>query len=179
MSVPADEEVITDFEPVDGRVTTPTEVVLNPDNPSELWIRFIGGAQPCTAASATIITETPDELAVELVVGITSDAAAKSCLAGQFPLRLEVELSEPGTGKAISWTPAESSSDIAQVTPDLTTDDFVGLSEAEATALAEENILEFRIVRVDGEWFGVTDDYRPGRLNFEIDDGVVTVVTLG
>lgn len=46
-------------------------------------------------------------------------------------------------------------------------------------ALADENALPSRIVRVDDESFGVTDDYRPDRLNFEVDDGVVTVVTLG
>ena len=176
---PIDEEVITDFEPVDGKVTTPTEVVVNPDNPSELWVRFVGGAQPCTAANATVITETPDEVAVELVVGITSDALVKSCVAGEFNLRLDVELSEPATGKTISWTSAEPSSEPIQVTPDLTTDDFIGLTEQEAAAVAEENIITYRVVRIDDEFFAVTEDFNPGRLNFEIDNGVITIVTTG
>ena len=176
---PIDEEVISDFEPVNGKVTTPTAIVVNPDNPSELWVRFVGGAQPCTAANATIITETPDEVAIELVVGITSDALTRSCLAGDFNLRLDVQLSEPAIGKTISWTTAEPSSEPVQVTPDLTTDDFLGLTEQEAAAIAEENIITFRVTRIDDQLFDVTEDFNPGRLNFQIDDGVITSVSTG
>ncbi len=177
---PIDEEVITDNEPVDGKVTTPTDVVINPDNPSELWVRFVGGAAPCTAANATVLTETPDTVEIELVVGITSDALLKSCLAGEFNLRVDVPLNEPATGKNISWARAAAADDEpVLLTPDLTTDDFIGLTEDEAAAIADENIMDWRTVRVDDESFVVTEDYRPGRLNFEIDDGVITAVALG
>lgn len=179
-SDPIDEEVITDNEPVDGKVTNPTDVVINPDNPSELWVRFVGGAAPCTAANVTVFTETPDTVEVELVVGITSDALLKSCVAGEFNLRVDVPLNEPATGKNISWVKAAPVGDEpVLVTPDLTTDDFIGLTEDEATAIADENMMDWRTVRVDDEFFAVTQDFRSDRLNFELDDGVITVVTLG
>lgn len=177
---PVDEEVITDDQPVDGKITTPTEVVINPEEPSELWVRFVGGAAPCTSAYATVLTETPEKIELELVVGITSDALVKSCLAGEFNLRVDVALNEPATGKNIFWTVADSGEDQpVQLTPNLTTDDFVGLTEAEAAAIADENSIAWRTVRVDAEDFAVTMDYSPSRLNFEIDNGVITLVSVG
>lgn len=177
---PVDEEVITDKNIVDPRVVTPTEVVINPDNPNELWVRFVGGAAACTAADAMVITETPNKIEIELVVGITKDALVKSCPAGEFNLRVDVELNEPATGKNIFWTQAAPvDGESVLITPDLTTDDFIGLTEEEAAAIADENMIAWRTVRVDEESFMVTMDYSPSRLNFEIDNGVITVVTLG
>ena len=173
------EQVIIDFDPVDPRVTTPDSVDLNPEDPTVLFVRFTGGDVNCTAASVTILTETPTEVAVELLVGITSDALVKSCLAGEFNLRVDVPLSEDATDKLITWNQSSNSDEPQQVTPDLTTDDFIGLTEAEAAAIADDNLLVWRVVRVDTESFALTEDFNPGRLNFEIDDGTITVVTLG
>lgn len=52
--------------------------------------------------------------------------------------------------------------------------DFVGLTEAEAEALAKENNVSFRVVMRDGAPLPVTMDYRPGRINAEVTDGVVS-----
>jgi hypothetical protein len=174
-----DEQVVTDDEPVDGKVMTPSEVVVNPEDDTEVWVRFVGGDVNCTAAYVTVLTETPDTVNVELVVGITSDALVKSCLAGEFNLRVEVSLSESVVGKSIFWTVADTGDEAPLVTPDLSTDDFIGLSEDEAAAIADENILTWRVTRIDDDWFAVTEDYNPGRLNFEIDDDKISVVTLG
>ena len=179
VAVPANEEVVTDDEPVDGKVMTPREVVVNPDDDTELWVRFVGGDVNCTAAYVTVLSETPETVNVELVVGITSDALVRSCLAGEFNLRVEVPLNETAVGKSIFWTLADANDEAPLVTPDLSTDDFVGLSEDEAAAVADENLLTWRVTRVDDESFAVTEDHRPDRLNFEIDDGIVSVVTLG
>jgi len=56
---------------------------------------------------------------------------------------------------------------------------FVGLKLEEAEARAKEADLPFRVVRKDGEDFPVTRDYRPERLNFTVENGVVTKVTNG
>ena len=61
----------------------------------------------------------------------------------------------------------------------LTTSDFVGLTEAEVGALAVENGLVWRVARVDGEYMMLTDDYSERRVNVEMDGGVVTGVWLG
>lgn len=175
---PNDETVITNGDAVDPRVTTPGEVVLNPDDPTELWVRFVGGDPNCTAARATLLMETPDAVSVELLVGITQDALARSCQAGEFNLRVDVALSESAEGKAIGWTQAPAP-DAPLVTSDLSTDDFVGLTQSEAEAIAREALIPFRVTRVDDKAFDVTDDDRPERLNFRIDDGVVTSASLG
>ena len=141
-------------------------------------VRFVGGDPNCTAASATLLTETPDALAIELLVGITQDALARSCMAGEFNLRVDVALNESGEGKSISWVPP-AADEAPVVTPDLSTDDFIGLTEEEAAAIAEENIIPWRIGRIDGDSFPLTEDFNPGRLTFQIDDGIITSATLG
>ena len=173
-----EEDVITDFAPVDGQITVPDSVVLNPSDPTELWIRFIGGDIGCTAATATLLTETPEEIAFELVVGITSDALARSCRAGEFNLRVDLALNEDGTGKRISWTQPTEDRPIL-VTPELALNDFVGLTQDEAIATAQENLIAWRIARIDDEFLPLTDDFNPGRITFQIDDGVVTSAGLG
>ena len=140
---------------------------------------FPGGDPNCTAASVTVLTETPEQINIELLVGITTDALARSCLADEFILRVEVPLNEAATGKAISWTQPSDSDEAPLVTPDLSTDDFLGLTEAEAAAIAEENAIVWRVTRIDDSSNGVTDDFNPGRLNFQIDDGIITSVSLG
>ncbi|RYD66016.1 MAG: hypothetical protein EOP83_06085 [Verrucomicrobiaceae bacterium] len=60
-----------------------------------------------------------------------------------------------------------------------TPESFVGLTLQEAEAKAKEADLPHRVVRNDGEDFPVTRDYRPERLNFTVEKGVVTKVTTG
>ena len=57
--------------------------------------------------------------------------------------------------------------------------DFVGLGESEASSLAASRALAVRVARRDGEQFPGTADFRRDRINFEIDDGIVTVASLG
>ena len=56
---------------------------------------------------------------------------------------------------------------------------FVGLPLKEAESLAEDRELPHRVVKVDGESKPVTMDYRPDRLNFTIEKGVVVSVSRG
>lgn len=59
-------------------------------------------------------------------------------------------------------------------------DALVGLDEAAATALAEENGWVVRVVRLDGEDLAATMDYVTNRVNVAIENGVVTeVVSIG
>ncbi len=57
--------------------------------------------------------------------------------------------------------------------------DYVGLSEADGRALAGSRVLEVRITRRDDEQFPGTADFRRDRINFELDNGIVTVASLG
>jgi hypothetical protein len=60
-----------------------------------------------------------------------------------------------------------------------TPDSFVGLTLEAASAKAEKADLPHRVVKKDGEDLPVTRDYRPERLNFTLEKGVVTHVTNG
>ncbi len=57
--------------------------------------------------------------------------------------------------------------------------DFVGLSEAEGEALAKERKLSHRVVMVDGQPRPATRDYRPDRVNFEIEEGRIVRTSRG
>ena len=48
------------------------------------------------------------------------------------------------------------------------------MTEEEAKTLAEENGVSFRLVERDGQPLPVTKDYRPGRINATMNDGVIT-----
>jgi hypothetical protein len=56
---------------------------------------------------------------------------------------------------------------------------LVGLSEAEATKVATGNGWTIRIAMRDGKSFMLTTDFRDNRVNFTVDNGVVTAVTVG
>ncbi|MBM3693754.1 MAG: hypothetical protein FJW77_10780 [Actinobacteria bacterium] len=56
---------------------------------------------------------------------------------------------------------------------------YVGRATRAAIAEAEAAGVPWRITREDDEWFMVTMDFSPNRMNLEIDDGVVTRATLG
>lgn len=56
---------------------------------------------------------------------------------------------------------------------------LVGMTEADAIAVIEEQGWTSRISARDGEYFALTMDFRSDRVNLEIVDGVVTVATIG
>ncbi len=51
---------------------------------------------------------------------------------------------------------------------------YEGLTEAEAVTKADEADVTYRIAVRDGEHFPLTMDYNPERINFTVEDGVVT-----
>lgn len=57
--------------------------------------------------------------------------------------------------------------------------DFVGLDEGEGAKLAKARKLASRVVSVDGEPRPGTKDYRPDRVNFEVENGKIVRVTRG
>lgn len=55
---------------------------------------------------------------------------------------------------------------------------FVGMKISAATDLADDEDRPWRIGRQDDESFALTDDLVPGRVTFEIDDGIVTAASI-
>lgn len=58
-------------------------------------------------------------------------------------------------------------------------DAFIGQTSDAAAALAKERKLTSRIISVDGQPRPATKDYRPDRVNFEIEQGKVVKVSRG
>ncbi len=56
---------------------------------------------------------------------------------------------------------------------------YVGISESQASDKAKKENRSYRVVSRDGEGLPVNLDYGPGRLNFEVQKGVVTKATCG
>jgi len=56
---------------------------------------------------------------------------------------------------------------------------LIGKTEAEAKAILAKQELSYRIVMRDGEYYIVTADFNPKRINLSIVDGIVTCATLG
>lgn len=52
-------------------------------------------------------------------------------------------------------------------------------SQEEAIRILDENGINYRVVRGDSNHYAITDDYRPERLNLEIDNDIVTQVYSG
>lgn len=52
-------------------------------------------------------------------------------------------------------------------------DSYTGLSVQGAMEKAKSKGVSFRVVQQDGEFFAVTMDFRPGRINAVVDNGVV------
>jgi len=74
-----------------------------------------------------------------------------------------------------------SSTETDETTDTISGDDsegYMGLTEAQAAARAESNDVPFRVVERDGESLPVTEDWRPGRINAAIEDGVVVSYTI-
>lgn len=78
------------------------------------------------------------------------------------------------SGSEMEFAPSDTAQAVAA--------EVIGMSQAEAIetiAGISSEPLTSRIVRQDDESFIVTMDYRPDRINLEIDDGIVTKTNIG
>ena len=57
--------------------------------------------------------------------------------------------------------------------------DLVGKSLSEAQAECDKEFLKYRDVEQDGKQMGITDDFRPLRLNFTVVKNMIKSVSLG
>jgi len=91
-----------------------------------------------------------------------------------------VETKCPDFALAIGEQGPPSKPKNGEVTPfEATARELIGLSESDAQGCINQAGLSVRVVYRDGEWFAVTLDYRPDRINMSIEEGFVVDVTLG
>lgn len=159
--------------------TNPEEIVVGPDGDT-LLVRFWSGVEPCFGARVEV-TEAADLIEVHLITGLPPGAEVTTCIAMAVAYEIEVPLRAPVGDRqilAVSFAPAPGVPD----EPDgavFETDQYLGLTldEAEALAVVEGRVL--RVARLDGESFALTEDFRPSRVNIEVEAGVVVAATGG
>lgn len=65
-------------------------------------------------------------------------------------------------------------SDTFESTSQVENSDYIGMTPTEAESKAQSEDAQFRVVEIDGEPQPTTRDYRKGRINATITDGIVT-----
>lgn len=145
------------------------EMLIDPDDDRTLLVRFWGGVTECYGATATVISQTPDEIVVMLEVGGVpfEGDEDQACIEIALAQEIAVPLDQPADGATL--TPVE---------PD-DADGYLGLSKDDAIGRAESEGRMWRIASEDGEQFILTMDYRPNRINFEVEAGFVTLAWMG
>jgi len=75
--------------------------------------------------------------------------------------------------RTVIATEAEAGTIGRSVPVGMSVDDYLGLTVAEAEAVAEPLRRIVRVLWVDGEGLAGTDDFIPDRLNLKVQDGIV------
>ena len=111
---------------------------------------------------------------IVLAIGAVAVAMLSSC-------------SNPGDSTATSTTNPSPNASLVTELPDMeptqATKDMakkvIGMHEKDAIAAIEGMGDSYRIARRDDETFALTMDYRPDRINLEIDNDIVTAANIG
>lgn len=154
---------------VDLRPGFVQEVVVDPDDDRVLLVRFFGGVEECYGATVWVVSHVPgDEVVLQLEVGSVP-------YQGEPPVCIDIALAQE---IAVPLDSPVGEADIRVIDPD-EADGYVGSSLREAIDAAESEGRVWRLAREDDEEFALTMDYRPDRVNFEVDAGIVTSAWMG
>jgi hypothetical protein len=80
---------------VSPNVITPDELVVDPDDPNAVLVRFYGGVQECYGARATVTEETDELVRIRLETGGQPGAEDQVCITIAVTQELKVTLDEP------------------------------------------------------------------------------------
>jgi hypothetical protein len=100
---------------------------------------------------------------------------------GAYTLFVNDDVSVPATVETATSTVNETVTPVRTETPEETVGiikDYVGMTVAEASSVAIANDTMFRVVEIDGEPQMVTEDFRVGRINAVVVDGVVITYSI-
>jgi len=176
-TVPTDDTVIIDDTvPVDETLPVETiTVIIESVEQEYVYLWGVDGETYLVPGYAFIAAEDEWGYVPRYVVASIPDEYMEQVAPDMMPPIME----EPPVAEPM---PAESTpigdAPTGMITPE-EADSLVGLTETEATKLAEENGWQVRIAARDGETFPLTMDYREDRVNLTIVDAVVTEVLIG
>jgi hypothetical protein len=81
---PGSEVTWTRIEPTDDLVNpgvaTPEEIVVDPDDPRTVLVRFYGGVQECYGARAAVVSEDETEVRIRLEFGSVPGSEGVACI---------------------------------------------------------------------------------------------------
>jgi len=141
---------------------------------THIGVRFEAVAEGCSGAEA-FADESDTDVNIELFVGMPPEAAVTTCIMVQVPKEIVVELSAPLGNRSLNAVGAAVADDVSA--PEVSLDDYIGLTTEDAMAKAQISGRPARVVRINGESQITTDDFVPRRLNLEIVDNVVVGLT--
>ncbi len=182
-----------DLDLVDPAPVAVYEVTTDLVDDTLLMVRFRAPAPECFAVQGEAIeSDTVDEVLIRIVGSAIDGADCESDdptdtgngeLGELVDQELALNLDNPIRGRNIN-TDLDGFDDQAPGSaldpgPSAPFSEYVSLPVAEAEALANANGVTFRITRQDSEEFGVTADYDEARVNFEVDDGIVSLAFPG
>jgi hypothetical protein len=124
-------------------------------------------------SAASGVTTSPGPTTAPPATPSTSAGAPVGSLKPVAPIASDPTAPLPGT-----CTQSETSS-ICPPDPEAVTRQFVGLTEAQASAEAAARGWAFRVAERDGEQFQLTQDYNAERLNVAVQGGSVTRAWMG
>jgi heat shock protein HslJ len=116
--------------------------------------------------------------ALQKVTVASAEGTARVLTSADGATRVRLEPESPAADAPDTSAGSSDEDTVGQSVPADATD-FIGLSEDDAGALADERGHPWRVVEIDGERLLITMDFVPDRYNFVIDNGVVSVVTTG
>lgn len=166
-------------------------LTVDPLNNWQVIVQFSSGPDYCHGHRLRI-TETPTTVYVERQTG-TIPEAPRACGLNLVYRELVGTLNQPlGNRRLVAVPQPEKPSDPPSLRPDpppvpVTWDPpqrvdpqpYMNLRLDQAILKAKLDKKLFRILRIDGNSFPMSLDLRPNRLNFQVDNGVVTNCTAG
>jgi len=139
---------------------------------STIAIRFMAIGEGCSGAYVDT-QEDRGSVTVTLMVGLPPEAAFTTCINEPVKKELRVTLDAEVGRRTVIATEAEAGTIGRSVPVGMSVDDYLGLTVAEAEAVAEPLRRIVRVLWIDGEGLVGTDDFIPDRLNLKVQDGIV------
>ena len=171
-TVPVDDTMVIDSIPIDDTIPMET-MTVNIESVEQEYV-FLWGADGETylvPGYAFIAAEDEWGYIPRYVVASIPDEYMEQVAPDMMPPVAEEIPSTDVAVPPVESAPVEISEAAA--------DELVGMNEDQAIETAESNGWTWRIAMRDGESFPLTMDFRSDRVNFTIENGVVTAIVVG
>lgn len=180
------------YDLVNPSQSAPEMVMIDPNDNRQVIVRWTGGNPECFGAHAKV-EETPESVRVVLVKGGLPEARNRACTMIALQLEMVVRLQQPLASRQLVTAEVGGLQPIPEGVPipmepqpnepkpgNLPdANSYINLRLDQAILRAKKAGQRYRITSIDGEGFPMTMDYLKDRVNFTVEDGIVTNCTAG